>query len=52
MHMTLRARMLDLLPIMLVCAIVASFATFAFIQFVLHDPIEVPTSTMVTSDAR
>ncbi len=43
MNMTLRARMLDLLPVMLVFALVALFATFAVIRFVVADPVRVPT---------
>ncbi|MCB0880300.1 MAG: hypothetical protein KDC46_15105 [Thermoleophilia bacterium] len=41
-QMSFRTRMLDLLPVLLVFAIVSAFATFVVIEFVVREPLVVP----------
>lgn len=42
MQMSLRSRMLDLLPVMVVFALVTTFATFVVLEYVVREPIVVP----------
>lgn len=42
MHMTLRTRFLDLLPVLLVFAFVSAFATFVMFEYVARQPVIVP----------
>lgn len=42
MQMTLRTRMLDLLPVLLVFALVSAFATYVTVEYVVRDPMVVP----------
>jgi hypothetical protein len=42
MQMTLRARFIDLLPVMVVFAIVTAFSTAVIMHYVVQDPLDVP----------
>jgi hypothetical protein len=42
MQMSVRSRVLDLLPILVVFAIVAAFGTFVMVQYVVREPLRVP----------
>lgn len=45
MQMTLRTRLKDLLPVLLVFAIVAAFATFVVVEFVVREPVVLPDNS-------
>lgn len=47
MHMTLRNRILDMLPALIVFAIVAAFGTYCAIAFVERDPLWLRTVAQV-----
>lgn len=42
MQMTVKNRVKDMLPVLIVFFVVASFGTLVFIEYVAHDPIVVP----------
>lgn len=42
MQMSLRSRLLDLLPVLVVFAVVTLFATFVVIEYVIRQPLVVP----------
>lgn len=42
MQMTLRARVLDLLPVMVLFAVVAAFATAVVVRYIAEEPLRVP----------
>lgn len=44
MHMTIRARIIDITPILLVFAFVAAFATVVIVEYVVNQPMPVPAS--------
>lgn len=44
MQMSFRARVLDLLPVLVVFAIVSAFATFVVVEYVVREPLVVPRS--------
>lgn len=58
MHMTLRARIIDITPILLVVALVVTFAALVVVHHIVSQPVEVPASqsahasTAPTSTAR
>ena len=47
MQMSARARFLDMLPVLLVFALVAAFATFVLIEYVVREPVAVPPPAQV-----
>ena len=50
MQMTLRARVLDLLPVMVLFAVIAAFATAAVIEYVANEPLRVPPPQTIPQD--
>jgi hypothetical protein len=42
MQMSVRSRILDLLPVLLVFAVVAAFGTFVLFEYVVREPLRVP----------
>ena len=44
MHMTFRARVIDITPVLLVFALVAAFATLVFMEYVVYQPLDVPAN--------
>lgn len=50
MQMTLRARLLDLLPVLLVFALVSAFATVVVIEHVVREPLVVPPPQSTPAD--
>jgi hypothetical protein len=42
MQMSVRSRILDLLPVVLVFALVAAFGTFVLVEYVAREPLRVP----------
>lgn len=50
MQMTLRARIIDLLPVMIVFAIVTAFSTAVIVHYVLDDPLRVPPPQQIPAD--
>lgn len=42
MQMSARTRILDMLPVLVVFAIVAAFSTYLMVVYVAHQPIVVP----------
>jgi hypothetical protein len=42
MQMTAKNRLKDMLPILIVFFVVASFGTIVFVEYVAHDPVVVP----------
>lgn len=51
MHMTLRARIIDITPILLVFALVATFATVVVVHYIVNQPVEVPASQSAQATA-
>lgn len=49
--MTLRTRILDILPALVVFAIVAAFATFVLIEYVIREPMVIPKGHTQTTVA-
>jgi hypothetical protein len=50
MQMTLRARVLDLLPVMVLFAVIAAFATAVVIRYVAEEPMHVPPPQTIPQD--
>jgi hypothetical protein len=50
MQMTLRARFLDLLPVMVLFAVIAVFATAMIIRTIVNDPLRVPPPQHIPAD--
>jgi hypothetical protein len=44
--MSLRTRIKDLLPVLIVFAIVAAFATFVVVEYVVREPVVVPEGSI------
>jgi hypothetical protein len=50
MQMSLRTRILDLLPVLVIFAIVAAFATFVVVEFVVREPVTIPAPATTPID--
>lgn len=50
MQMTLRTRLIDILPALVVFALVACFATFMLVEFVAREPLVVPPPQVTPAD--
>jgi len=48
--MTLHSRILDMLPALLVFAIVTAFATYVLVEYVAHEPIRASTPQQQRAD--
>jgi hypothetical protein len=49
--MTLRTRILDMLPALLVFAVVSAFSTFVLVEYVVREPVVVPHRAAPTAIA-
>lgn len=45
MEMTVRTRIKELVPVLIVFAIVAAFATFVVVEYVVREPVELPDNS-------
>lgn len=50
MQMTVKNRVKDLLPVLIVFFVVASFGTIVFVEYVAHDPVVVPAPETTPDD--
>ena len=50
MQMSTRARILDMLPVLLVFALVSAFATFVLMEYVVREPVRVPPPAHISYD--
>ncbi len=50
MQMTLANRLKDMLPVLIVFFVVASFGTIVFIEYVAHEPVDVPAPETIPAN--
>jgi hypothetical protein len=50
MQMTFRTRLYDLLPVLVVFAVVSAFATFVVVEYVVREPVVVPPPQVTPQD--
>lgn len=51
MQMTVKNRVKDMIPVLIVFCIVASFGTVVFMAYVIHDPVVVTESERTLSES-